>query len=144
MPTIFVVGLFTPASGLLHTCCQYLFNFNPFTSVFSRVAIVLQCKILKFGRLEHFFTVFPGHLSGLKNLLPQVNFLFDARVPFAIIKAFFVLFFLAEHFTPLCFLFWTFFSFQNSFWRDDPEVFLVMLWFTQQGVLVCLVFCFFF
>lgn len=77
MATIFVVGLFTPASGLLRTCCQYLFNINPFTFVFSRFSIVLQCKILKFRRLEHFFTVFPGHLSGLKNLLPQMIFLFE-------------------------------------------------------------------
>lgn len=59
MATIFVVELFTPASGLLHTCCQYLFNINPFTSVFSRFAIVVQCKILKFrrpGALFHSFS----------------------------------------------------------------------------------------
>lgn len=93
MPTIFVVGLFTPASGLLHTCGQYLFNINPFTSVFSRFTIVLQCTKLKFRRLEHCFTVFLGHLSGLKNLLPQMNFLFDARVPFVIITKLFLFYF---------------------------------------------------
>lgn len=74
MATIFVVELFTPASGLLHTCCQYLFNINPFTSVFSRFAIVVQCKILKFRRPG---ALFPGHLLGLKNLLPQMIFLFE-------------------------------------------------------------------
>lgn len=58
-----------------------VFNINPLTSVFPSSSTVLQCQILKLRRLEHFFTVFPGHLSGV-TLLPQVNSLFGARVLF--------------------------------------------------------------
>lgn len=32
---VFEVRLFTPASGLVHTCCLYLLNINHFTSLFS-------------------------------------------------------------------------------------------------------------